>query len=87
MSNNYIQKVPDYIKDSIDAWVKQARPTGGCLNAILTNNLQEAFNRADENVAANMLSIVKYLYNKCPAECWGSKARVDKWKGLEVLTK
>lgn len=81
MSDNYTQKVPDYMKESIDAWVEYARPTGGCLTAILENNLSESFNRADENVSANMFSIVKYLYNKCPSECWGSKERVKKWKG------
>ena len=65
--------------ESIDAWVEEGRPTGHFLMAIITNDLQEAFARADEHSIATMHSIVGYFYNKTPSSCWGSPEKAKAW--------
>ena len=66
-------------RESIDAYVATGRPTGGFLEAVLSNDLMDAFNRADESALGNLPHIVAYLYNEVPAGCWGSRERVAEW--------
>lgn len=66
-------------QESIDAYVATGRPTGGFLEAVLTNDLKESIARADERALDNLPHIVSYLYNETPARCWGSQARVQEW--------
>lgn len=74
--------IPEITRESIDAWVHDARPTGGFLRAVLSNDLREAFARADLDNRAAMFDIVSYLYNECPGLCWGSYERVAEWPGV-----
>jgi hypothetical protein len=72
--------IPPYIKENLDAYASPTRqPIGGCLQAILENDLRGAFSRADDTVQACMFGIVNYIYNELPANCWGSPERVTKW--------
>ena len=71
--------IPDYTREAIDAYVQHRIPVGGFLTAVLTNNLFEAFARADDNNIAAMFDIVRYIYNETPAVCWGSTEAVTKW--------
>lgn len=66
-------------KETIDAWVKNARPTGSFIEAAIENNLKECFARGDEAALENLPHIVAYLYNKCPAHCWGSPEKARAW--------
>ena len=54
-------------------------PTGGFLEAVLCNDLSNAFGRADSDNILAMHQIVKFVYNKLPCGCWGSKEIVDAW--------
>ena len=72
-------KVPEHILPSIIAYVKQGRPVGGFLNAVLSNNLLESFKRADDINCIHMFDIVNYLYNEAPSTCWGSPEKVEIW--------
>jgi len=71
--------IPPTTKYQIDEYVKNRVPPGGFLNAVLSNNLMEAFARADENNAFNMKNIMMYLYNNIPSACWGSPENVEEW--------
>ena len=66
-------------KASIDAYVATGRPTGGFLEAVLSNDLTGAIARADEDALDNIPHIVAYLYNDVPGYCWGSPERVREW--------
>ncbi len=74
--------IPEITRESIDAWVHDARPTGGFLRAVLSNDLRESFARADLESREAMFDIVSYLYNECPGLCWGSPDRVAEWPGV-----
>ena len=71
--------IPEIVKDSIDRYVSDKIPTGGFIKAVLSNNLFEAFSRADNNNTKHMSDIVGYIYNEIPSECWGSPEIVEKW--------
>lgn len=68
----------DMIK-SAKLYVSQGIPPGGCLHAILANDLMESFGRADQWTAKYMVNIVKYVYNQMPAASHGSYEKVDAW--------
>lgn len=65
--------------EAIDRYAKLKIRTGSFLQAVLENNLREAFARADEGNRAAMFEIVKYCHNNIPADCWGSEAKVAAW--------
>ena len=64
---------------SLELYLNHKRPVGGFLNAVLENNLTEAFARADSSNSANMKNIVGYVYNNLPYHAWGTKERVAAW--------
>ena len=66
-------------KESIDAYIALGRPTGGFLEAVISNDLKEAIGRADSEALENIPHIVAYLYNDCPGNCWGSPKRYNEW--------
>jgi len=73
------------IKESLWLYYNSRVPTGGFLQAVLENNLIEAFARADEDNQSSMFEIVKYVYNELPLICYGSPAKVKKWlNGLQI---
>jgi len=67
------------IKDNIDRYVKTGEVHSNFVFALLTNNLRDAFVFADNDNIENMHSIVTYLYNEIPANCWGSERQVEKY--------
>lgn len=71
--------IPERTKATIDNYAKNLWQPGGFVYAVLTNNLKEAFGRADDENAENMKEIVKYVYNNIPAIAWGSEENVKRW--------
>ena len=54
-------------------------PKGDFLTAVLSNNLREAFARADADNQKTMHQIVSYCHNQIPGVCWGSPEKVKAW--------
>lgn len=73
------KKIPTTTKEALDRYAKHRVPTGGFLRAVLEDKLFEAFNRADGENTRAMKEIVMYVWNDMPADCWGSKEKVDAW--------
>jgi len=71
--------LPVSVQESINAYVTTGRPTGGFLEAVINNDLREAIVRADHINIRIIPAIVGYLYNECPAGCWGFSGAFDKW--------
>lgn len=68
-----------HITDAIDRYVQSGIPTGSCTEAILSNDLFDAFGRADEDTRAGMFEIVQYIYSHTPVGCWGSREVYSEW--------
>ncbi len=68
--------------DSLVAYFEKRRPPGDFMAALLSNDLIEAFNRADDRNIACMHEYVRWLYNNPPGRapwCWGSPEAVRFW--------
>jgi len=71
--------------DGLYHYVMDGRPTGSFLTAILSNNLKEACNRADDINKNLLYDYVFFLYNYAPLGCWGSEESVDHWMEIGGL--
>ena len=74
--------IENRFKASIDRWVSDGVPTGGFLEAVLSNNLKQSIGLGDDSAIDNLPHIVAYLYNDCPFDCWGSYEKLRNWRGL-----
>ena len=72
-------KIPSHIKGDIERYVFYGLLPGSFLTAVLTNDLIEAVNRADEESLTHLGPIVKFVYNEIPSTCWGTKMKVAQW--------
>jgi len=77
--------IPKSVQDEIDRHVEQGCPCGDFVTAILDNDLQEAFQRADDHNLAYMKEIVTYMYAHTPAACQGSKLKRRAWQSHQGL--
>ena len=71
--------VPEHTVEGIKAYVEDHLDPGDFGRAILSNQLTEAFGRADELNRESMFAIAQMLYNCMPVSCWGSPEKVQKW--------
>lgn len=74
----YLRLDPGLV-EALKRYVENRCPTGDFLEAVLSNDLREAFGRADEHNRETMFEIVCYCWNELPAVCWGSRERVKDW--------
>ena len=52
---------------------------GHFLTAVLTNNLLDSCNRADDENILLLPNYIKFLYNCVPGNAWGSAEAVTAW--------
>jgi hypothetical protein len=82
--------IPVHMINSLVEYIMVGRPVGHFLTAVLSNDLKEACNRADEENQKRLYEYVAFLYNYTPTTCWGSPDKVITWMsigGLLGLTK
>lgn len=70
---------PIHVCEPMLAWVNEGRLPGDFLQAVLRNDLKTAIARADDESLAGLSSIVGWLYNEAPGNCWGSLEAVNEW--------
>jgi hypothetical protein len=71
--------IPDHMADAIERYVELHEPVGDFLTAVICNDLREAVGRADDFNMANLPAYVAFFHNEAPAQCWGSKERMEGW--------
>ena len=71
--------IPAHTQQALKNYVQDRVPPGGFLYAVLTNNMTQAFGRADTDNAAALQDIVRWLYNEPTALCWGMPEKVAAW--------
>ena len=81
MSDINYDKVPvnGRLANSVKMYIEEGIDGGGFLFALLSNNLGQAFCRADSDNTKAMKEWVMFLYNQAPSDCWGSKEKVQAW--------
>lgn len=71
--------VPEGLREGLVAYVEKHRHPGGFLEAVLTNDLRKAVDRADVESMAGLKYIVMWLFNRAPSGCWGSREKLEEW--------
>lgn len=71
--------LPMHTQRGVKDYIENRIPTGGFLHAVITNDLKEAFGRADDINRDRMFDIVSFFYNQAPINCWGSVKAYDDW--------
>ena len=82
MYPNYRDKLhtlPPHMHGAIVRWIERGIRPGDFLTALLSNDLMEAFGRADDQNTAAMQNWVIYLHNYAPIGCFGSPAKFQAW--------
>jgi hypothetical protein len=74
-----LEQFPGRMRQSMQAYVENGQPTGDFLRAVLSNDLCEAFARADDENTAIMREYVMWIYNDVPHSAWGSWETVKAW--------
>ena len=67
--------------DQLIDYIDNRRLQGHFLTALVENDLAQAINRADNTSRRLLFDYVSFLYNRAPAECWGSKEKVQNYLG------
>lgn len=71
--------VPNHLRARLCRWKHAGVRTGDFLRAVLENDLRGAVRRADDDSAAALANIVRWLYLEAPGNCWGSPVLVAAW--------
>lgn len=71
--------IPEHMEEGIALYVQEHIRPSDFLCAVICNDLKEAVARADDENMQNLPAFVDYFYNNTPAECWGSKKKMDEW--------
>lgn len=72
-------KIPRHALESLEEYVKHGRPVGSFLEAVISNDLMEAVGRADYYNMHIIDVYAKWLYNKAPIACHGSRKIYETW--------
>ena len=71
--------IPGYMRDVVERYILVGCAPGGFLGAVFSNDLAEAFSRADETNSDAIRNYVRFLFNHAPAGCWGSAQNFKSW--------
>lgn len=71
--------VPEHDIRGFVEYVFEGVPVGSFLEAVLENNLMEAYKRADDKNTRAMYGIVSFVYSYLPSPCHGSPEKVAAW--------
>lgn len=77
--------IPQHMVGAVKRYIINGIAPGSFLAAVASNDLREAFARADDDNAAAMHNWVKFFYNYTPAGCWGSPAKFQEWLNREKV--
>ncbi len=71
--------VPSHLIEGLAQYIVRGVPTGSFLQAALSNDLKDAFGRADSESRLGMYAIVRFICNDMPHSAQGSRKTVAAW--------
>lgn len=77
-ANDYDQ-LPRHLVENLHRYVREGRSLGHFLTAILENDLGKAVQHADGTNQKLLAVWARYVFNRIPADCHGSKEKVQAW--------
>ena len=76
--------IPPYMWGGMSRYMVNRIPPGSFLQALLSNDLMEAFARADEENSACIRQYCQFLYNYAPRGSYGSPENFRAWLNPET---
>ena len=77
--------IPDHMIGGLRRYIENGIKPGSFLSAVLSNNLRDAVEYADDTNYRRIPDYIQFLYNYAPAGSWGSVKNFYSWmehKGL-----
>lgn len=71
--------LPRHMRDGMRLYIENRIPPGSFLMAVLSNDLMDAFGRADDVNRHRLFDFYVWLYNYAPSGCYGSRENVTAW--------
>ncbi len=71
--------IPENIQGGLDRYQHHHIKTGGFLEAVLSDDIEDAKGRADSNSLRALEDIRQYVRDELPPESWGSREKVKAW--------
>jgi len=85
LRKKYEDILPDEAIETIRIYIEDGCPMGSFLTAVFSNDLFEAYGRADHINKGLIYTYCKYVCNCLPMDCWGSSKIVEKWISIGGL--
>lgn len=83
VSERYRRQIPEAILEGLNNWVVHGQWPGSFLTAVLEGDLFRAAGTADPDSVRALPTIVRYIHSRLPAGCFGSRAAMSAWEGVE----
>ncbi len=74
-----INGLPTRMWGGVKRYLENGIPPGDFLQAVISNDLKEAINRADDQNINLLPNYVRFFYNDVPMGCWGSPDNYANW--------
>lgn len=71
--------IPSYTLEALHGYINEGIPTGGFLDAVLSDKLFEALRCGDNQNLEALVPLTYYIYNECPSKSWGSRYIIDEY--------
>jgi len=72
-------EIPEHIRGGIERYLTERLKPGDFLTAVITNDLRNAFARADEDSLKALRLLNRWFYNRAPASAHGSFDAMRRW--------
>lgn len=72
-------RLPAHCREALRRYVDDGTPPGHFLTALLSNDLNSTFARADDTNRPAIYDYLLWLYNWSPAGCHGSPENFENW--------
>lgn len=77
------KRLPQWIQMDLTRYLVEGDYGGSdFLYGILANDLAKAVGHADSEHIEYLKDIVMVLFNRMPADCWGTKEKVENWQKI-----
>lgn len=72
-------RLPEHMQDGMRRYIENGIPPGSFQRAVLSNDLMQAFRRADDVNVHAMRDYAVFLVSQAPGGCFGSPQHVTDW--------
>lgn len=79
--------IEGHLVEALEAYVREGRPLGDFLQAVVANDLKGAAGRADVTNIRQLPAFAAYVYNEMPSPSQGSFEKYDAWIAKHAATR